>query len=153
MTSNVRTRRRTARSLGVALCVVLATVFYQPANAAPPEDKPGKGPKKPPVTQPVTPTAFDYTQVQGLTTDQHPTVKESLRLPMHDGTEVYVEVTRPAGADGQPLAGPWPVILEASHYHGTLADRRAAASCRSRSVRTACRSDSPTTSHPRATRS
>ena len=42
---------------------------------------------------------------------------------MHDGTEVYIEVTRPADDAGQPLDGQWPVILEASPYHGTLADR------------------------------
>ena len=42
---------------------------------------------------------------------------------MHDGTEVHIEVTRPADANGRPVDGEWPVILEASPYHGTLADR------------------------------
>jgi uncharacterized protein len=111
-----RTRRRRAAGLvAAAVSVVLAAAVIQPANAAPPESKPGKGPKKPPVTQPVT--AFDYTQVAGLSQDQHETVKEKLELPMWDGTEVHIEVTRPVG-DGQ-----WPVILESSPYHGTLADR------------------------------
>ena len=50
-------------------------------------------------------------------------MKETLTLPMHDGTEVYIEVTRPADDAGQPVDGEWPVILEASPYHGTLADR------------------------------
>ena len=39
-------------------------------------------------------TAFDYTQVQGLTTDQYGTVQETLSLTVH-GTEVSIEVTRP----------------------------------------------------------
>ena len=64
--------------------------------------------------------AFDYTQVAGLTTDRYGAVKETLELPMHDGTEVHIEVTRPADANGQPVAGERPVILEASPYHGTL---------------------------------
>jgi uncharacterized protein len=43
------------------------------------------------------------------------------RIPAHDGTELYVEVTRPdPEVHGD---GPWPVILEASPYHGTVADR------------------------------
>ena len=67
-------------------------------------------------------------------------MKETLELPMHDGTEVHIEVTRPADAAGQPLAGEWPVILEASPYHGTLADREGGASSPTRWARTASRS-------------
>ena len=110
-------RRRIGRALGTALTVVLVAAALQPAHAAPPGDKPGKGPKKPPATEPVSPTPFDYTQVAGLSEDRYRTMQEELRLSMWDGTEVYVEVTRPA------TEGPWPVILEASPYHGTLADR------------------------------
>ena len=73
--------------------------------------------------QPAAAAAFDYTQVEGLTTDQYGTVKETLELPMQDGTEVHIEVTRPADASGAAVTGEWPVILEASPYHGTLADR------------------------------
>ena len=40
-----------------------------------------------------------------------------IRLPAYDGEELYIEVTRPKAA------GRYPVILEASPYHGTLADR------------------------------
>ena len=110
---------RLLRAIVAVLAVLLATIALQgPATAAKPDDRPGKGgPKKPPVTEPVQPTAFDYTQVQGLSQDGHETVKESLTLPMWDGTEVYLEVTRPTSE------GAYPVILESSPYHGTLADR------------------------------
>ena len=36
----------------------------------------------------------------------------------HDGETIYVEITRPKGATDLP------VILEASPYHGTIADRK-----------------------------
>ena len=118
MTTSPRPRL-VARCLGAALIAVLALALQPPAGAAPP-DRPGKGPKNPAATEPA---AFDYRQVEGLSTDRYSTVKETTTLPMHDGTEVYVEVTRPADTEGQPLDGRWPVILEASPYHGTLADR------------------------------
>ena len=123
MTTSARPRRRIARSLGLLLPFAIAVSLAQPASAAPKEDKPGKGNGRPVAEAPVAAGAFDYTQVQGLTTDQYGTVKETLDLPMPDGTDVYVEVTRPADPSGQPLAGQFPVILEASPYHGTLADR------------------------------
>lgn len=60
----------------------------------------------------------DYTRVQNLSQPVHTeTVRESFEVPMHDGIRMYVEVVRPA-AEGR-----YPVILEASPYHGTLADR------------------------------
>ena len=40
-----------------------------------------------------------------------------MRLPAYDGEDLYLEVVRPAGP------GPYPVVLESSPYHGTLADR------------------------------
>ena len=40
-----------------------------------------------------------------------------VRLPAFDGVELYIEVVKPKAA------GQYPVILEASPYHGTLADR------------------------------
>jgi predicted acyl esterase len=107
-----------ARLLAVLVALFLTLLALQgPASAAKPDGKPGKGPKRPPATEPVEPSAFDYTQVQGLSTDRYPTVKDKLRVPMWDGTEVHIEVTRPG------TAGRWPVILESSPYHGTLADR------------------------------
>ncbi len=49
------------------------------------------------------------------------TVTEVLRIPAHDGELLYVELTRP---DPAVYAGQtFPVILEASPYHGTIADR------------------------------
>jgi predicted acyl esterase len=123
MTTSAQLRRRIARSLGLLLPVTIALSLAQPAYAAPPEDKPGKGHGRPAAEQPVEAGAFDYTQVAGLTTDRFGTVKETLDLPMPDGTDVYVEVTRPADSNGQPVGGQFPVILEASPYHGTLADR------------------------------
>lgn len=49
------------------------------------------------------------------------TQRSSTNVAMADGAHLYVEVVRP-----HPEAygnGPWPTILEASPYHGTLADR------------------------------
>ena len=43
-------------------------------------------------------------------------IHETLRIPTHDGEELSVEITRPA------VDEPLPVIMEASPYHGTLAD-------------------------------
>jgi predicted acyl esterase len=59
----------------------------------------------------------DYAATQGLTVPAYETVKDDMKVPMQDGVELYVEVTRPK------VAGKWGVILEASPYHGTLADR------------------------------
>jgi predicted acyl esterase len=61
--------------------------------------------------------ATDYTKTAGLTEPQYQTVRDVLRIPAFDGRELYVEVTRPKAG------GRFPVILEASPYHGTLADR------------------------------
>jgi uncharacterized protein len=49
------------------------------------------------------------------------TVRESVNVEMFDGETLYVEVVRPDPA--RYGDGPWPVIMEASPYHGTLADR------------------------------
>ncbi|MEX2618795.1 MAG: CocE/NonD family hydrolase [Egibacteraceae bacterium] len=75
---------------------------------------------RPPSTDPPTPT--DYTTIPGLSEPVFPkTVRDTHRVPMHDGIELYVEVVRPdPEIHGE---GPWPVIMEASPYHGTLADR------------------------------
>ncbi len=62
--------------------------------------------------------ATDYTKIEGLSQPTHDKlVREEIRVPMHDGVELYVEVVRP------DAEGPFPVIMEASPYHGTLADR------------------------------
>ncbi|HEX2051302.1 MAG TPA: CocE/NonD family hydrolase [Actinomycetota bacterium] len=67
--------------------------------------------------QTTPPAAFDYTDVAGLSQPTYETTRESYNVEMHDGVELYVEVVRP-NAQGQ-----FPVVLEASPYHGTLADR------------------------------
>jgi uncharacterized protein len=59
----------------------------------------------------------DYTQTRNLTQPRYETVREVVRLPAYDGEELYLEIVRPKGT------GPFPVILESSPYHGTLADR------------------------------
>jgi uncharacterized protein len=60
----------------------------------------------------------DYTQTAGLSQPEFAdTMREQIFVPMGDGKRLYVEVVRPSNA------GPLPVILEASPYHGTLADR------------------------------
>ncbi len=59
----------------------------------------------------------DYTKTAGLSQPQYETVRDVLRVPAFDGRELYLEVTRPK-AEGR-----FPVILESSPYHGTMADR------------------------------
>jgi predicted acyl esterase len=60
----------------------------------------------------------DYTKTSGLSQPAFAqTVREQIYVPMADGKRLYVEVVRPTAA------GRRPVILEASPYHGTLADR------------------------------
>ena len=61
---------------------------------------------------------FDYAAQAGkLTQPKYETEREVIELPAYDGELLYIEVVKPK-AEGQ-----WPVILEASPYHGTLADR------------------------------
>src|SRR5688500_1124481 len=59
----------------------------------------------------------DYTQTENLSQPRFETTREVVRLPAFDGEQLYIEITRPK------TAGPVPIILEASPYHGTLADR------------------------------
>src|SRR5680860_247534 len=114
MTSSATPRRRIGRALAFSLSAVLAaTMLPQTAGAAPDASKA----KQARAAAAVEPAAFDYTKVDGLTEDRYETVKDKLQIPMHDGTYVHIEVTRPK-AKGQ-----WPTILESSPYHGTLADR------------------------------
>ncbi|MQA24838.1 MAG: CocE/NonD family hydrolase [Micromonosporaceae bacterium] len=65
--------------------------------------------------------AFDYTKIKNLSQPRYDydteVVRETLKLPMSDGKAVYLEVTRPKEKRQ------YPTILEASPYHGTLADR------------------------------
>ena len=62
--------------------------------------------------------AFDYSaQAKKLTKLRYETEKQVIPLPAYDGEVLYIEVTKPKAA------GHWPTILEASPYHGTIADR------------------------------
>jgi putative CocE/NonD family hydrolase len=62
--------------------------------------------------------AFDYLDNKGLSETKYETAKTELTLPAAlDGVDLYIEVVKPK-AEGR-----YPVILEASPYHGTLADR------------------------------
>ena len=71
------------------------------------------------VMMPVTASAneggqpYDYLAVGGLSEPVHDTTTQSLRVPMADGVQVHVELTRPVST------GRYPVILELSPYHGT----------------------------------
>jgi predicted acyl esterase len=60
---------------------------------------------------------FDYSRLRGLSRSIFRTTTTSLMLPMPDGREVYMEITRPKAK------GRFGVILEASPYHGTLYGR------------------------------
>ncbi len=96
------------------------------------ETGPPDGRGKPPADQPADPTdpadpaddqpPFDYiAQADELSQPEFAATQVEEYVPAFDGEELYVEVTLPDPElypDGQ-----WPVILEASPYHGTLADR------------------------------
>ncbi|HEX8206976.1 MAG TPA: CocE/NonD family hydrolase [Solirubrobacteraceae bacterium] len=63
-------------------------------------------------------STFDYVaNARGLSQPVYATEKTTIELPAFDGELLHIEVTKPK------KAGHWPVILEASPYHGTLADR------------------------------
>ena len=65
-----------------------------------------------------TASAFDYSAQAGkLTQPKYETQREVIQLPAYDGELLYIEVVKPTAE------GHWPVILEASPYHGTIADR------------------------------
>ena len=70
-----------------------------------------------PVVAAARPSAHDYLATAGLSQPTHATRRELLSVGMRDGTALHVEVVRPVDA------GRYPVILEASPYHGTIADR------------------------------
>ncbi len=69
-----------------------------------------------------TPPADFIALADTLSQPNYPdTVKEVFELPSFDGKNIYLEVTRPDPA--KYGSGPWPVVFEASPYHGTIADR------------------------------
>jgi predicted acyl esterase len=91
------------------LAVVTAMLVFVPAGQSAPKKRETAAAAGPPA---------DYSQVKGVTQPTfEKTVKETFDVPMADGRTLYVEVTRPEQMRQNP------VILEASPYHGTLADR------------------------------
>jgi predicted acyl esterase len=90
------------------VAVLLAAVALLAPNAAQAKRASGVPSAGPPA---------DYTQTRNLSQPRYATVREVVRLPAYDGEELYLEIVRPN------VSGHFPVILEASPYHGTLADR------------------------------
>ena len=65
-----------------------------------------------------SPKPADYTKTDGLSKSRFEKVEQvTERFMTGDGTGIYLEITKPT------RKGRYPVILEASPYHGTLADR------------------------------
>jgi predicted acyl esterase len=61
---------------------------------------------------------IDYSQIKGLSQPTYTDIEtQEMRLPMSDGTEIYLEITKPKAP------GHYGVIVEASVYHGTVYDR------------------------------
>src|SRR5688572_3716295 len=61
---------------------------------------------------------FNYqAQASKLSQPRFETARQVIKLPAFDGEQLYIEVVKPTAP------GRYPVILEASPYHGTLADR------------------------------
>lgn len=99
-------RTRIARPIRLAAVIALVVAFV-PGVAA------GAQPKRATAGPPQ-----DYRKIAGLSRAKYfDWIKQSYMLPMSDGVEVYVEVTRPK-ANGR-----FPVIAEISPYHGTIYER------------------------------
>jgi predicted acyl esterase len=62
----------------------------------------------------------DYTATQGLSEPIYTTERKVFEVPAHDGINLYLEVEMPKDTPEGTL---FPVILEASPYHGTIATR------------------------------
>lgn len=89
-----------ALAIGMLMATAPAVVGAQePATAGPPTD---------------------YSQLQGLSQPIYTTSRQAFEVRGHDGINLYVEVVKPNNA---PEGSRFPVVLEASPYHGTLADR------------------------------
>ena len=63
---------------------------------------------------------MDYSLIEGLSEPRYTTERKVFEVPAHDGIRLYMEVEMPKYA---PEGSRFPVILEASPYHGTLATR------------------------------
>jgi uncharacterized protein len=126
--------RGSTRAVSAAIAAVLAASLIAAAPSSHPGQ--GKGPKEgkgPWAGQPGDPgdgdddgerslEPVDYLALAvTLSQPDHPeTVLEEVMVPVHDGESLSVRITRPDPAVYGD--GPWPVIMEASPYHGTIAD-------------------------------
>ena len=92
-------------SPAVTAVLALAVIAAKPADTPRNEQKP-----------------FDYiAQADRLSQPEYTSEKFATTVETFDGEQIYVEVTLP---DREKYPGEkWPVIMEASPYHGTLADR------------------------------
>ena len=89
------------RRLGGLAAALLALLALAPAAAA----------------QTTAGPPADYTKIEGLSQPTYKTARTTQTVTAFDGEQLYLEVVRPR------TPGKYPVILEASPYHGTLADR------------------------------
>ena len=116
-----------------AAALLVGALSLSLVAAGPPSERPGQGrgpadgqgpwAEQPDETEPEELAPADYiAQRDSLSQEEYPeTITEELSITTHDGEELYVELTRP-----DPEVYPderFPVIMEASPYHGTLADR------------------------------
>jgi predicted acyl esterase len=111
-----------AASLGLSVVPALAGPPPLPPKAS---DTARGAVGQSPVTEPEEAAGpFDYiAQAPQLSQPRYPEiVTEVTTITAHDGEELYVEITRPDPAV-YPQLTDLPVILEASPYHGTIANR------------------------------
>ena len=90
-------------------------------TARSPTDGPGPAARPIPTAAPLFGETINVIQPPSAP-DFPETVREVTWVTAHDGVRLYLEVVRP-----DPTIygdGPWPVILEASPYHGSIYDRR-----------------------------
>ena len=129
-------RRQLLTAVMTVISILALLAVAMPAAVAAPPD--GRGnrpahagggkaspPSAPAPSDPADPSAgpFDYiAQAPRLSQPDFPEIAtEVVHLEAFDGKQLYLEITRPdPEIHGD---GPWPVILEASPYHGTVATR------------------------------
>ena len=105
---------RSARARALAAATALTVLLAAPVAWA----KPPNAGKKPAALAPANYIAMADRLSKPVFQE---TVREVFEIQAFDGETLYLEVVRPdPAAHGD---GPWPVVLEASPYHGTLADR------------------------------
>jgi uncharacterized protein len=67
---------------------------------------------------------FDYRSLEPvLSKARFSTIRETTTITAHDGEKIYLEIVRPDPAKHPEATKDLPVVLEASPYHGTIADR------------------------------